>query len=76
MRKVELKQQAIMLIEQLSADKLKVAHDYLAYLQDKEAWEATHELMSDPEVVESLKRAEADVKAGRLKRWDDVKSDI
>ena len=76
MCKTELKQQAIMLIEQLSADKLKVAHDYLAYLQDKEAWEATHELMSDPEVVESLKRAEADVKAGRLKRWDDVKSDI
>ena len=76
MRKTELKQRAIMLIEQLSADKLKIAHDYLAYLQDKEAWEATHELMSDPEVAESLNRAETDVKAGRLKRWADVESDI
>ena len=50
MQKVSLQQQAVELIEQLSTEKLKAVVDYLNYLQDKEAWEATHELASDPEV--------------------------
>ncbi len=76
MRKTELQRRAVMLIEQLSTEKLKIANDYLAYLQDKEAWEATHELASDPEVAKSLERAEADVKAGKLKHWSDVRRDL
>ena len=51
MRKADLQQQAATLIEQLSAEKLKSVIDYLNYLQDKEAWEATHELTSDPEIA-------------------------
>ena len=42
----------------------------------KEGWEATHELVSNSEIAKSLERAEADVKAGRLKRWDDVRQDL
>ena len=76
MRKATLQQQAVELIEQLSTEKLKALVDYLNYLQDKEAWEATHELANDPEIVKSLERAEADVKAGRLKRWSDVRRDV
>ena len=37
MRKVDLQQQAVTLIRQLSTEKLKAAVDYLAYLQDKDA---------------------------------------
>ena len=76
MQKANLQQQAVTLIEQLSTEKLKAVIDYLTYLQDKEAWEATYQLASQPEVMESLKRAEQDVKAGRLKRWQDVKRDV
>ena len=76
MQKVSLQQQAVELIEQLSTEKLKAVIDYLNYLQDKEAWEATHELTSDPDIAKSLKRAEADVKAGRLNRWSDVRRDV
>ena len=76
MRKASLQQQAVELIEQLSTEKLKAVIDYLNYLQDKEAWEATRELASDPEIAKSLERAEADVRAGRLKRWSDVKRDV
>ena len=47
MRKASLQQQAVELIEQLSIEKLRTVIDYLSYLQDKEAWEATHELASD-----------------------------
>ena len=76
MRKASLQHQAVKLIEQLSTEKLKAVIDYLNYLQDKEAWEATRELASDPEIAKSLERAKADVKAGRLKRWDDVRRDV
>ena len=54
MRKASLQQQAVELIEQLSTEKLKAVIDYLNYLQDKEAWEATHELASNPEITKSL----------------------
>ena len=76
MRKANLQQQAVTLIEQLSTEKLKAVIDYLTYLQDKEAWEATHELASNPEIAKSLERAEADVKAGRLKSWGDVRRGV
>lgn len=76
MTKINLKQQAIHLIEQLPTQKLKVIVDYLTYLQDKEAWEATHELTCNPEIVESLKKSEDDIKADRLKSWNDVRRDV
>ena len=37
MRKVDLQQQAVKLIRQLSTEKLRAAVDYLSYLQDKDA---------------------------------------
>ena len=76
MRRASLQQQAVELIEQLSTEKLKAVIDYLNYLQNKEAWKVTQELASDPEIAKSLERAEADVRAGRLKRWSDVRRDV
>ncbi len=73
MKNAKLQKQAMMLIERLPNKKLKAAIDYMTYLYDKEAWDATHELTSNAEIVKSLERAEADEKAGRLKSWDDVK---
>ncbi len=54
MRKADLQQQAVELIKQLSTEKLKAGIDYLNYLQDKEAWKATHELTDNPESAENL----------------------
>ncbi len=76
MKKSNLQQQAVMLIERLPTEKLRAAIDYMNYLYDKEAWEATHELTSNAEIVKSLERAEADEKAGRLKSWNDVRRDV
>ena len=67
MRKASLQHQAVELIEQLSTEKLKAVIDYLNYLQDKEAWEATHELAGDPEIAKSLERAAADVTGRKAK---------
>ena len=76
MKNSKLQKQAMMLIERLPKKKLKAAIDYMNYLYDKEAWDATHELTSNAEIVKSLERAEADEKAGRLKSWVDVKRDV
>ena len=76
MKNSKLQKQAMMLIERLPKKKLKAAIDYMNYLYDKEAWDATHELTSNAEIVKSLERAEADEKAGRLKSWADVKRDV
>ena len=76
MRESNLKEQAMILIEQLPTEKLRAAIDYMAYLHDKEAWEATYELACDPEIAKDLEEAEADIKASRLKSWADVKRDV
>ena len=76
MQKAELQQQVVELIEQFSAEKLQAIFHYLTDQQEKEEWEATHELTADPEIAKSLERAKADIKAGRLKRWDDVRRDV
>ena len=76
MKNSKLQKQAMMLIKRLPKKKLKAAIDYMTYLYDKEAWDATHELTSNAEIVKSLEGAEADEKAGRLKSWADVKRDV
>jgi hypothetical protein len=75
-KNVNLKEKAINLIDQLPKDKLQTAIDFLAYLQDREAWEATFELTSDPEIMASLKRSEDDIKHGRVKKWKDIKRNV
>ena len=70
-----LKEKAFELIDHLPKDKLQTAIDFLAYLQDREAWEATLELTSDPEIMASLKRSEDDIKHGRVRNWKEIKRD-
>ena len=76
MRKAELEQQMVEQAEQLSAEQLETVIDYMTKLREQEEWEATRELEGDPEIAKSLERAEADVKAGRLKSWDEVRRDV
>ena len=68
-----LKEKAFSLIDQLPTNKLQTAIDFLAYLQDKEAWEATLELTSSPEIMASLIRSEDDIKHGRVRKWKDIR---
>ena len=76
MPKTDLQQQAMTLIEQLPTEKLQAAIDYLNYLYDKEAWEATYEIISDPEIAKDIEQAEEDIESGRLKSWIDVKRNV
>ncbi len=59
------KKKAIAALQELSEARLKVALDFIEYLKDKEEWEATWEVMADPETMEALREADEDRKAGR-----------
>lgn len=37
---------------------------------------ATRELLQDPDILKALRRADRDLKAGKGKRWEDVRGDI
>ena len=69
----DLKGQALALIDRLKGHKLRTAVDFLSYLQDREAWEATWELTNDLRIVASLRRSKEDVRKGRVKAWKDIK---
>lgn len=45
-------------------------------LEDLDGLEETIEIMSDPELVESIKRGEEDIKAGRVYTLDEVIKDL
>ena len=62
--------------EQIRAGRVRQATRDEVQKAEKEAWEATRELENSSEIVASLARAEADIKAGRLKNWNDVKRDV
>jgi hypothetical protein len=63
----QLRRQATDLLRQLSPERLKVAIEFLAFLREREEWEATWDILSDPEMMTMVREAEADRKLGR---WD------
>jgi antitoxin YefM len=48
----------------------------LMSIAEWESWEETIEVLSDEETMAALRRADEDVKAGRLVDWDEVKQDL
>ncbi len=48
----------------------------LMSMDEWESWEETIEVLSDTELMETLRRSEEDVQAGRLVEWDEVKRDL
>jgi hypothetical protein len=73
MSTTELREAAKRHIDNLSDDRLLVATDFLAYLDERESKEATEELLKIPGLLDELKRAEEDAAAGRLTRMEDLK---
>ena len=71
-----LLQEAQNTLTQLSPEKLQVAVDFLAYLQDKEAQEATDELLSIPNFENELREAEAEAKAGEVVSFESIRRDV
>ena len=41
-----------------------------------ESWKETNEILSDPLLMQSIRKGEADVESGRLYDWNDVKKEL
>ena len=55
--------------------KIEVA-EFIAYLKVKEELEATREILTDKDFLQSIIRGEEDFKAGRFKKWSEVKENV
>ena len=60
----------------LSPERLRVANDFLAYLQDREESYATAELLSIPGFEVAFRRAAEQADAGDTVRFTDIRRDV
>jgi hypothetical protein len=76
MRMENVKVRAKKLVDHLSEDKAKVAVSFLEFLEEKECWEATKEILQDKDLMASLRRGKADIEKGRIRPWREVKKNV
>lgn len=62
--------------ERLSKKRKKEVADFIAYLKVKEELEATKEIISDKDFLKSIMRGDEDFKAGRFKKWFEVRENV
>lgn len=62
--------------ERLSKKRRKEVADFVAYLKAKEELEATKEIISDKDFLKSIMQGDEDFRAGRVKKWSEVKEDV
>ena len=70
----ELKRIANLRLKSLSPERLKVAADFLAYLEERESNEATEELWGIPGLEEELRKSKTS--KVKLVDWRRVRKDV
>lgn len=63
-------------IDRLSVERLPVADDFLAYLEQRESEEATAELLRIPGLLQDLEEAEREFAEGKGVNWREVRRDV
>ena len=63
-------------VEQLSPERLTGALDFLTYLVERDANEATEELLVIPGLREELEEAEASLDSDELVDWRDIHHEL
>ncbi len=76
MTTAELRQLAQQTLKNLPPEQLKVAAEFLRYLDERASIEATEELLKIPGLLEDLAEAERDIAEGRTVNWRDVRDDV
>ena len=76
MKAESLKTKAKKLIDHLSEDQAKVAVSFLEFLEEKECWEATKEILKDRELMSSIQRGKEDIAKGKVRPWREVKENV
>ena len=70
------RERILRVLECLSEERARAVLDFAEYLNERQEWEATVEILKDARMMEELREAEEDVSAGRLHRWEDVKRSV
>jgi hypothetical protein len=73
MSTTEMRKQVKDYIDILSAEKLLVAADFLAYLADKDEIDATEELLSIPGFRETFRESQKSVEQGKVTPVEQLK---
>jgi hypothetical protein len=76
MTTTELRQLAKETLENLPPSQLKVAAEFLRYLDERASDEATEELPKIPGLLEDLREAEQDISEGRTVNWRELRRDV
>jgi hypothetical protein len=76
MTTTELRQLAKETLDSLPPEQLKVAAEFLRYLDERASDEATEELLKIPGLLEDLEEAERDIAEGRTVNWREVRKDV
>ena len=72
----ELRKRAKERLDSLPPEKVRVAAEFLDYLETAASRDATAELLTIPGLREDVKEASKHVKAGRFKDWRKVRDDV
>jgi hypothetical protein len=72
----QLRQLAKESLESLPPEQLKVAAEFLRYLDERASDEATEELLKIPGLLEDLEEAERDFAEGKGVNWREVRRDV
>jgi hypothetical protein len=76
MTSAELRQAAKTTLENLPPEQLKVAAEFLRYLDERASIEATEELLRIPGILDDLTDAERDIAEGRTTDWRELRNDV
>jgi len=72
----ELRKQAKERLESLPPDKVRVAAEFLNYLETAASRDATAELLKMPGLLDDVRDASGHIKRGRFKDWRKVRKDV
>ena len=76
MTTTELREDAIHRIKELPASKLKVAAEFLAFLEERAGDAATSELLKVPGLLQDVRKAKTPIAAGKGVNWRTVRKDV
>ncbi|MCC6124415.1 MAG: hypothetical protein IT426_05615 [Pirellulales bacterium] len=76
MTTAQLRKQAKEQLDSLPPNKVRVAVEFLGYLETAASRDATAELLKIPGLIKDVEEAAKHIKRGRTKNWREVRKDV
>ena len=71
-----LRETAMDKIKRIPARQLPMVLDFLSYLEDRQGWEATKEILSDPRMRGDVEEGQRQAKRKQGKSWRGIRADL